>query len=150
MTEQGPDLKRLWQWGMHEDNLFRQRLAFTVLAESILIAAVVQLIRIENEHMIVIPVLALLIEFVGLGFTVFILYGQVRLGAHIRAITDMIGEIEGENGTYKTIRRKIPKNKHLRIIETYWPSCMFLALWIIFLSVTVWSTIAYQTMAQRP
>jgi hypothetical protein len=128
-------LERLWQWGIHEDSLFRWRLTFIVLAQSVFVAVVVQLLRSGTPnglptHLIAI---AYLTGFIALVLTVVMSYVQYWQARHIITVAQEIRMLETPDlEVYALVRGKLPGNRRLIWIEVA-ASVIFVPMWILIL-----------------
>lgn len=128
---EGKKVDRLWQWGLHEDNLFINRLPFFIIVQTVLFATTVAFIKecIHGRQMLY--ALTILTEVAGIVFTCVIWYIQLKHEKYIHKIQKKLRKLDT---TYSEIR---PGEDRLRWLEINVPCVIFLILWAAALVTTV-------------
>ena len=121
----------LWQYKLHEDSIFYQRLNFFLVAESMILVAFATLL--SSAH----PKKGVLVTTAILGCVVTLIWGYV--GARQRnVVAQIVKEAEQAIPVYERIRRERPKWFSSTWLLTYSvPAVMFLT-WVVLIILTFW------------
>ena len=79
------ELDRLWDWGLHEDELLVNRMSVSLLAQSILLVAAVGILTAANAGMAD-RIVEIVLDIVGLTITVSLWHVFTLHAAHIKVV----------------------------------------------------------------
>ena len=137
-TESLKDVEKAWEYYKHADTIYAGRVYFFLVAESVLIASVIQVAYNRNAGS---PFASLLITLIGLIFTLSWLYVNHRLAKRMTFLDNNYLKLDPVYSRYMSAASGISA----RILLTYLLPSITLVFWVLLYVATEWDSIKLET-----
>lgn len=144
------ELDRLWEWGLHEDELLVNRMSVSLLAQSILLVAAVGILTASNPGMAD-RAIEIILDMAGITITVSLWHVFTLHADHIKILSGEQKNLEYDDALYVRVHRQIAASRNRSWVQrrifgasrgTKWImanviSAAILAIWLAFLGAAI-------------
>jgi hypothetical protein len=144
------DLDRLWNWGLHEDELLVNRMSVSLLAQSILLVAAVGILTAAHAGTAD-QIVEIILDVAGIAITASLWHVFTLHAGHIKILSDEQKVLEPDNALYARIHKKVAHRRNRSWVQrhifgssrgTKWImanviSAAILVIWLAFLGTAI-------------